>query len=130
MRCPAKRVRNSSGLTLIEVLVAAVLIMLLATEVAAFFTRGRMSVVEEARKRTALGLATQELERLEMLPPGAMLDVADQIEVASWTYSRTTHIEADQPVAGMVQATTEVTWQTRAGKSRKITLEAAYGNPR
>jgi Tfp pilus assembly protein PilV len=122
--------RNESGLTLIEVLIAAVLVLLLVTEVASFFARGRMAMVEEGRKRTALGLATAELERLEGLPPESMNNTTDRLDVAGWRYDRTTRIDQDVPVAGLVRATTQVTWSTRSGRTRTVTLEAAYGAPR
>jgi Tfp pilus assembly protein PilV len=127
---PVDRVRNASGLTLIEVLIASVLVLLLVTEIAGFFARGRMAMVEEGRKRTALGLATAELERLEGQELSAMQPANDRLTVAGWRYDRTTRIDRDTPAPGLSRATTVVTWLTRAGKSRRVTLEAAYAPPR
>lgn len=122
--------RGNSGLSLLETLIATVIVSFLAIEVASFFTRGRAAILEEGRKRTAIQLAQGELERIETQPPGLITAGSRNIVAAGWPYRVQRTVSPGTPMAGMNSVVVRVDWQTRRGVARSIQVEASYSEPR
>lgn len=122
--------RGERGISLLEVLIATVLLSILATQVAAFMARGRVAILEEGRKRTAIHLAQTELEKFESLPTALMTSSSRTVTSGSWSYTVQTTVTPATPVADMNSVTVRVNWRTHRGASRSVQMEAAYNEPR
>jgi Tfp pilus assembly protein PilV len=120
---------DERGLTLLETLIAAVLVIILVTGMATFVGRGRASILEEGHKRSAVELAQGELERLEKLAPNMITAVTRDAVVDNLTYHLVTTVTPDVPAAGMKAVRATVSWTLRPGKTRSVRLEASYGMP-
>lgn len=122
--------RDNHGLSLLETLIATVIVSFLAIEVANIFARGRVAITEEGRKRTATQLAQGELERIETQPASLIVAGERDLVVAGRTYHLRTSVTPGSPVAGMSAVLVRVDWTTRSGVGRSVRLEAACSDPR
>lgn len=83
--------QDERGLTLIEVLIATVLVAIVGVGVALMFSTGQRMVADEGDNRVALGLAQQKVEQLRMQGGGLTPDVClDASGVCTSTASMTT----------------------------------------
>lgn len=118
---------DSRGLSLLETLIATVIVSLLAAGMASFFAGGRASILEDGHKRMAVELAQGELERLELLPVAQITPDVQNVVFDNRTYQRTTAVTLDSPAAGMRAVVVTVSWTTLRGKPRSLQVEASYG---
>jgi len=91
MSCVLSQERRSSGsgVTLVEVMVALLVLAVIAIGAAAFYSTGRVAIQESAQRRTAAHIARRQLELARAAGYTALADgegttTADDVEY-SWT---------------------------------------------
>lgn len=110
LRHRSRRVSSDAGFTLVEVLVAVVLLAIVLVAVSGFFVRGAATATMLQRRQAAVALADEAMELIRSVPPAAP-DVADSPLVAGRSdadvhaqWSTAPRDVRDDYLAGMRQA--------------------------
>ena len=117
--------RNESGYTLIEVMIAMVILGIGLMSIAVAQITAMKVSSRSKNLQQAMFLAREELDELEALPPGAALlaaaavinDPANPIQVGTddtdgTRFNRQTTITPNDPATGLARVAVVVTWNT------------------
>jgi len=131
VRAP-RRVRPrtfESGSSILEVMIAAFLVGVVSLMLVEFFARGRYSIDQEERKRTATLLAQDALEQATATNYALIDNWNEQRTVANVQYAIAVTVDEDAPDPGMKSVQSSVTWQAAGGTPRNVTLNTIVYNP-
>lgn len=116
-----ERAIDSSGLTLLEVLVAAFLLLIVMFGLMQFYVRGRTQLDYEEDRRKATAVAQARLDVLrrgftyDLLPPLNGTTVTTTSDGRTYTIQHAVTVAAPEPQATTVTLT--VSWNARVGAS-------------
>jgi Tfp pilus assembly protein PilV len=114
--------RDSSGASLLEVVISTFILAIVILGLVEFFARGRVWFDHEERKRAATLLAQEAMERAVALPYSEIQPVTDQRTIASVQYAINLSVDIDAPEAGMKTLRSEVVWQATPTAQRAVDL--------
>ena len=116
------RLGGQRGVSLIEIMVATVILSFVAIGTAQFFVRGRTGFDQEERKRVGVQLAQEALERTVTLPYPQIDSWLEQRTVGTvdYTISVTSQLDAPEPEMKTVRST--VTWNATPTAQRTASL--------
>ena len=114
--------RGQRGASLIEIMVATVILSFVAIGTAEFFVRGRTGFDQEERKRVGTLLAQEALERTVALPYPQIDDWLEQrtVGVVDYTIAVTSQLNVPEPDIKTVRCT--VTWNATPTAERSASL--------
>jgi type IV pilus assembly protein PilV len=107
------RARRSAGFTLVEVIVAIVLLGVGLMGLAALSTTVTRANVQSSSLTTATALAQERAERLRTEDYDALASGNDSRVVDNVTYTRSWVVTADDPEPGLKTVAIAVSWTTR-----------------
>ncbi len=110
------------GMTLIEIMVATLILSIVTIGMVEFFAHGRMGLEQEERKRAATLLAQEALERTVAQPYELIDPWTEQRLVGSTTYTVTVAIQQNAPEMDMKAIACAVTWDIDATNERTALL--------
>jgi len=116
------RGRHPRGASLIEILVATLILSIVALGMAEFFAKGRMGFDQEERKRVATLLAQEAMERTTARPYAEIAPWAEQRTVAHVRYAINVTNQTDVPEASIKTVRSTVTWQATPSAQRSVSL--------
>jgi type IV pilus assembly protein PilV len=134
MECPYRsslyRLINKQGVTLLEVLIAMVLVSLVLLEMAGFSTIAIKGSAFSQKLTTAVTLAQNKLEEIRLAGyrsslSGSLTTVEPYGSISGASlYTRTVVTHADSPTAGLQTVTVIVAWSSDAHSTSISTLLA------
>jgi Tfp pilus assembly protein PilV len=112
--------RRNDGFTLIEVLIATLVIVVAMAAIATMALTALRGVERNGERTAAVSLAQSRIEWLRNRPSGSLEEgsTIEKLTGAFAGYDRTTTIEADTPRAGVEQVT--VTVATPSGQTIRL----------
>lgn len=124
-----RRRAAAAGSSILEVMIAAFLVGVISLMMVEFFARGRYSIDQEERKRTATLLAQDALEQATASNYALVANWNEQRTVANVQYTIAVTVEEDEPDPGMKSVQSSVTWQAAGGTARNVTLNTIVYDP-
>ena len=125
--CGRKR-RRDEGMTLIEVLMAALILAVVVFGAVAFMMSGRSTVERAGKERMAVEIASERLERARAGGYDAIAAGEDEIVVDGTTYTWTlavSEVRADPADPGSLCKHVEVTVDWPTSQGRAVVLRTA-----
>lgn len=122
---PRRRVPDRSGqggASLVEIVVAVLILSIVAIGMAEFFARGRTGFDQEERKRVGILLAQEALERTVARPYADIAPWAEERTIASVDYLITVTTLADAPESDITTVECVVTWNATPTATRAASL--------
>ena len=110
-----RRLRASRGFTLIEVVVAIVMLafgVLASASLTAALMKSNRGVTNRTR---AVEVLRENVEDLQSVPYPALGNGSDTVTVRGIAFARTWTVEANTPAANLKRVTLTVTWTDRQG---------------
>lgn len=110
------------GASLIEIMVATLILSFVAIGTAEFFVRGRTGFDQEEHKRVGVLLAQEALERTVAQPYPQIVSWVEQRTIASVDYAIAVTAETDVPDPDMMTVRSTVTWDATPTATRTASL--------
>jgi type II secretory pathway pseudopilin PulG len=120
-RC-IRRLSRESGSSLIEIIVATLIVSFIAIGTVEFFAKGRFWFDQEERKRVATQLAQEAIEKTTATAYTAIANWSETRTIASVSYAIAVTVTNDQPETGMKTVRSAVTWIARGNATRTVDL--------
>jgi Tfp pilus assembly protein PilV len=125
-----RAVRAESGASLLEIVIAALIVTIVSVGMVEFFARGRANFDQEERKRVATLLAQEALERAVAMPYAAIGNSTQTRVVSGKSYEVVVTSQVDVPEADIKTIRATVTWQARPTVTRTVDLTTmVYDKP-
>jgi Tfp pilus assembly protein PilV len=124
--------RRQGGLTLVEVLVAALILAVACVGVSSLLAAGLVSSDTTGAMTHATDLAIQEMESLRALDYAALASRTPPNSPEVWngtSFTIQSTVTRDSPAPNMSAVRVAVTWAQR-GRSYSYTLQSIYGDTR
>ncbi len=123
IRRPASTRAGQRGMTLIEIVIAILILAIMAIGMSQFFTRGRIGFGHEEQKRIGVLLAQEALERTVSRPYTQIIDWSElrTIDATNYTVAVTTLVDAPEQDMKTIHCT--VTWNLTPQETRSASLE-------
>jgi hypothetical protein len=122
LRSPSRRGRGRGrGASLIEVIVATLILGLFSIQTVEFFARARFWFDQEERKRIATLLAQEALEKTGV-PYADVVPRTDLRSIASIQYTIVVTVQGNTPDFGVNTVRCVVSWWALPSVSRAVTL--------
>lgn len=121
-RRASERPSDQRGATLIEIVVATLILSIVAIGMAEFFANGHAGFHQEERKRVGTLLAQEALERTLAQSYGAITSWSETRNVGATTYSVRVISTQDAPELDMKTIRCDVTWNVTSRATRTSTL--------
>jgi Tfp pilus assembly protein PilV len=125
---PRRRFRNRSGSSLLEIIIATLLVSITVLALVAFFAKGRVWFDHEEHKRVATLLAQEAMERSVSMPFAQILPWQEQRTVAMVRYSIAVTMEENTPEPDMKTVRSRVTWSATPSAQRSVSLATLVHN--
>jgi len=116
------RLGGQRGVSLIEIMVATVILSFVAIGTAEFFVRGRTGFDQEECKRVGSLLAQEALERTVVLPYPQIGDWLEQRTVGTTDYTITVTSQTNVPEPDIKTVRCTVTWDATPTSERSASL--------
>ncbi len=116
-RRPAER-----GSSLLEVMIAVLIVSIVSVAMSVFFARGRVMFDQEEHKRVGTLIAQQALEQAKAMNYADIGAWSDTLVVANITYDLAVSVQTGAPVADMKTVRATTTWQVRPTVDRSVSL--------
>lgn len=110
------------GASLLEIVVATLVISIIAIGIVEFFAKGRVAFDQEERKRVATLLAQEALERTVAKDYAAIAAWSETRRVAALSYSIDVTVQANTPETDMKTIRSVVTWRATPTAQRTVSL--------
>jgi Tfp pilus assembly protein PilV len=110
------------GASLIEIVVATLILSIVAIGMAEFFARGRAGFDREEHKRVGILLAQEALERTVALPYAQIGPWTELRTIATVDYDIAVTTAADDPEADITTVRCAVTWNATPTSTRTASL--------
>ena len=117
-----KILASPSGSSLIEIVIATLILSFTAVGMAEFFASGRASFDREECKRVAVLLAQEALERTVTRPYEQVAPWTETRTVESTDYALAVTTEVDVPAPDLVTVRSVVTWSVTESATRAVSL--------
>ena len=119
-----RRPRRSwrGGVSLVEIIVATLILGFVAIGLVEFFAKGRVLFDQEERKRVATLLAQDALERTIARDYDQIVAWNTTRNVSSTSYAIAVTVEADSPQPNLKTIYSTVTWSYRPSVQRAVSL--------
>ena len=127
MRAP-RRNRREAGSSLIEIVIAALIMGIVVVGMVSYLSRGRDRLVQEEHKREATQLAQEAMERTVARSYAAIANWTETRHVSGATYTLAVTVQADTPDAGMKTIQALVSWPVSAGATRSVNVSTMVYN--
>lgn len=114
---PAER-----GSSLLEVMIAVLIVSIVSVAMSVFFARGRFMFDQEEHKRVGTLIAQQALERAKGMNYADVAAWSDTLIVANITYDLAVSVQTGAPAADMKTVRAVTTWQVRPTVERSVSL--------
>ncbi len=114
---PAER-----GSSLLEVMIAVLIVSIVSVAMSVFFARGRFMFDQEERKRVGTLIAQQALEQAKAMNYADVGAWSDTLIVANITYDLAVSVQTGAPAADMKTVRAVTTWQVRPSVDRSVSL--------
>jgi type IV pilus assembly protein PilV len=118
---PSGRAAGAVGFTVVEVMVAVLLIGVGLMALASVSTSVTRANAQSSALTVAGGLAQERIETLRSAPYASIASGGDERDLDRVTYRRTWNVADDQPRVGLKTILVTVTWTSR-GVARRTTL--------
>lgn len=118
----APRWSGQRGVSLIEIVIATLILSFVAIGMAEFFTRGRIGIDQEEHKRVATMLAQEALERTVALGYDQIGTWGEQRTIGAVDYVIAVTAQADVPELDMKSVLCDVTWDVSTTETRTASL--------
>jgi len=109
-------------MTLIEIMIATLILGIVAIGMVEFFARGHMGFDQEERKRVGTLLVQEALERTVAQPYAQIGPWGEQRTIASVDYAISVTTQTDVPDQDMKSILCTVTWDMTATDTRNASL--------
>ena len=119
---PAVRGRPAGGSSLLEVIIATLILGFVAVGMVEFFAKGRIWFDQEEHKRVATLLAQDALERTVARPYSQINDWSEVRTVSYIPYTVTVTKQDNSPGADIKTIWSTVTWQATRTAQRNVSL--------
>jgi Tfp pilus assembly protein PilV len=113
---------SQRGTSLLETVIATLIVGLLAVGLVEFFAKGRVWFDQEERKRVATLLAQESLERTIAKPYAEIAGWSESRRVETTPYAVTVTVQTGTPQADLKTVRSVVAWQARGGAQRSVSL--------
>ena len=110
------------GSSLLEVMIAVLILSIVSVAMSVFFARGRFMFDQEERKRVGTLIAQQALEQAKGMNYADVGAWSDTLTVANITYDLAVTVQAGAPAADMKTVRAVTTWQVRPTVDRSVSL--------
>lgn len=126
---PAMPRSDQRGTSLIEIVVATLILSIIAIGMVEFFARGHAGFDQEERKRVGTLLAQEALERTVALSYDQIDDWTEDRTIGTVDYTITVTAVDDAPESDMKTVACTVTWNSAARATRQAALTTfVYNN--
>jgi hypothetical protein len=119
-RSAAVRPGGTTGSSLLEIIVATLILGLVAINMVTFFAKGRVWFDQEEHKRVATLLAQESLERTVARTYAQIADWSESRRVASIPYTIAVAVIANSPETDIKTVTAVVTWPATSSSTRSV----------
>lgn len=119
---PRTKVGPRDGSSLIEVVVATLMLSLVVIGTVEFFAKGRFWFDQEESKRVATLLAQEAMERTATAPYEQVLPLEETHPIAGVDYALEVTVDEDSPESSVKTVRAVVSWQAVAGGERTVSL--------
>jgi Tfp pilus assembly protein PilV len=126
--CIDLRRRHQSGASLIEIIIATLIVAILAIGLVEFFAKGRVGFDREERKRVATLLCQESMERTIAKGYAAIANWTETRRVSSVSYSVVVTVQSNTPEANIKTVRSTVTWQATPTATRAVSLATLVYN--
>jgi len=110
------------GATLIEIMVATLILAIVVLGMAEFVAKGRMGLDQEEHKRVGTLLAQEALERTVVQPYDLVTAWTERRTIDSIEYTISVSVQSDAPDMDMKLIQGDVQWNTSARATRTASL--------
>jgi Tfp pilus assembly protein PilV len=117
-----RRQRFQSGSSLIEIIIATLILGFVVIGLTQFFARGRYWFDQEERKRVATLLAQEACERTVALGYPQIANWNETRKVSYLPYSIAVTVQTDTPEPEIKTIRSTVTWQAKPTVTRSVSL--------
>lgn len=114
--------RAERGSSLIEILIATLIVGLLAIGIVEFFSKGRIWFDQEERKRAATLLAQESLERTIAKPYALIAGWTENRRIGPVGYTIAVTVQANTPEADLKTVRSSVSWRATPTAQRSVSL--------
>ena len=126
---PAVRGARQRGSSLLEVIIATMILGFVAVGMVEFFAKGRIWFDQEEHKRVATLLAQDALERTVARPYSQINNWSEDRKVSYIPYHITVTTQVNSPETDIKTIWSTVTWQATATAQRNVSLSTfVYSN--
>ncbi len=117
-----------AGASLIEVVIATLIVSIIAIGTVEFFAKGRFWFDQEEAKRVAVLLAQETMERSAGLPFDQIVPFSETRPVEGIDFAVEVTVEDNAPEANVKTLRSVVTWRAAAGANRTVSLATLVFN--
>jgi len=114
--------RAQRGSSLLEVMIAVLIVSIVSVAMSVFFARGRFLFDQEEHKRAGTLIAQQALERAKGMSYADVAAWSDTLVVANITYNLAVSVQAGTPAADMKTVRAVTTWRVTPTADRSVSL--------
>jgi Tfp pilus assembly protein PilV len=114
--------RHCAGSSLIEVMIAVMILAMVALGTAEFFAKGRFWFDQEERKRVATFLGQQAIERTISMGYPQIVNWHESRKVGPVRYAVDVTVQPDTPAPDLKTVRSVVSWPIAPNVSRRVTL--------
>ncbi|MBM3285845.1 MAG: hypothetical protein FJY88_00620 [Candidatus Eisenbacteria bacterium] len=127
---PSGATRRSAirGASLLEVMIATVVVSVVVLGTVEFFAKGHLWFRREEQKRVATLLAQDSLERTIALDYGLVANWAENRSVSSTSYAIAVTVQNNAPESNMKTVRSVVTWNVKPSVQRSVSLATLVYN--
>lgn len=122
MNCIKSTSKRESGSSLLEIMIAVVILALVTLGLVEFFAKGRIWFDQEEHKRVASLLAQEAMEKTVTRGYPLIANWSQWRTVSNVRYSVAVTVQANTPEADMKTITSVATWQATPVAQRSVTL--------
>jgi Tfp pilus assembly protein PilV len=126
--CRRLRRRHQAGASLIEIIIATLIVAILAIGLVEFFAKGRVGFDREERKRVATLLAQESMERTIAKGYTTIASWNETRRVSSVSYSVAVTVQSNTPETNIKTVRSTVTWQATPTAQRSVSLATLVFN--
>jgi Tfp pilus assembly protein PilV len=121
-RSRARGLRGCAGASLVELIIATLILGIVSVALVQFFARGRVWFDQEERKRVATLLAQEACERTVSQPYANIAAWNETRRVSMRSYGIAVTVQNDTPETDVKTVRSTVTWQATPSAQRSVAL--------